>query len=94
MTESNGIDHTPTIEEIMKGHPMSPRPPAQQPQQQAQLMMGHKPRTFAYKPQDDITAYEVAHILQFVVIAMTNGGIEEAYARLPETAKRHMEIIE
>lgn len=94
MTESNGSERTMKVEDFMTSKTLGnePRPPA--PQQQAQLMMGHPTRTFAYRPLDDVTAYEVAHILQFVVVAMTSGAVEEAYARLPEPCKRHFEIME
>lgn len=53
-----------------------------------------KSRTFRYKPQEDITAYEVALMVEFIGTALSQGDLEQAYERLPDAARRHLEIVE
>jgi hypothetical protein len=52
------------------------------------------PRNFRYAPQEDITAYETALLMEFVATAILQGNLEDAYERLPEKARRHLEIME
>jgi len=50
--------------------------------------------TYRYAPQPDITAFEVAQLLEFVALAMTRGDLVAAYQRLPDEVKRHLEVQE
>lgn len=58
------------------------------------LVMSATPKTFHYKPQEDITAYELAFLVEFMLALMTGSDPDGAYARLPEPSRRHLIVLE
>ena len=56
--------------------------------------MPSQPKTYQYKPQEDITAYELSFIVEFLMMLIQGGDPDGAYARVPEAAKRHIKILE
>lgn len=65
-----------------------------QPGSRPALVMSGQPKTYQYKPLEDITAYELAHLVEFLLMLMQGGDPDGAYARVPEDAKRHIKILE
>lgn len=51
-----------------------------------------EPRSFTYAPLPDITAFELALLLEVVMTSVMRGDLDAAYERLPPEAKRHLRI--
>jgi hypothetical protein len=53
--------------------------------------IGAETRSFTYKPQEDITAYELALLMPMIVslVAPYGGQYAQEYDLLPPEAKRH-----
>lgn len=66
----------------------------ERPQQKPVLVMGGAPKTYEYKPQEDITPWELSHLVVFLLSLMTGSDPDGAYARLPEVSRRHIIILE
>lgn len=62
--------------------------------QKPTLVMPSQPKTYQYKPQEDVTAYELSFLVEFLLMLMQGGDPDGAYARVPEAAKRHIIILE
>lgn len=62
--------------------------------QRPALVMSGQPKTYQYKPQEDITAYELSFLVEFLLMLMQGGDPDGAYSRVPEAAKRHIIILE
>ncbi len=54
-----------------------------------------KSRSFEWKPQPDITAFELAQCMDLFFAGITRGiYVEMAYSKLPPECKRHWEVRE
>lgn len=49
-------------------------------------------RSFNFQPQRDISAYELALLLEVILTSIACGDLDAAYERLPPEAKRHLII--
>jgi len=52
------------------------------------------PPTYKYAPLPDITALEVAYLLEFCIAAVSNSPLEKLYEKMPPEARRHLEVVE
>lgn len=59
--------------------------------------MSSKPFQAKYAPQADITTYELAQVVQLLIISVsphaTSGNMRAAYESLPQSAQRHFVVM-
>jgi hypothetical protein len=59
-----------------------------------QLATIKQPKTYEWKPEHDITAYELARAMEVMFAAILKGDCDVAFDNLPDGAKRHFGVTE
>lgn len=61
------------------------------------LIMPKKPKEYRWQPKEDVTAYELALCITILICVTADKGrtydYEKAIQELPESARRHFEVV-